>query len=136
MNRRTAALSALTLLAVGCSKYPYVQLLDGVWTGNANDASGNTFPMINDFTYDDKDGEDGSIYGTVDIGGYVFNVDGASSDKKAAELVVVNPLFPAGGTLKNVMVEDDTTMTGDYAIPDLQYSGDFTVSLDGGGDDK
>jgi hypothetical protein len=133
MNRTTAALTALMALTVGCSKYPYVSLLDGVWTGNANDASGNVFPMTNDLTYDEKDGEDGSIYGTVDIGGYVFNVDGASSDKKSAELNMVNPLFPAGGTLKNVMVEDDTTMTGDYAIPDIQFSGDFTLSLEGGG---
>jgi len=129
MTRTTAALAMLMVLAAGCKKYPYVALLDGVWTGNANDASGNVFPMTNDFTYDDKDEPLGSIYGTVDVGGYVFNIDSASSDKKAAELSLVNPLFPTGGTLTNVVVEDDTTMTGDYAMPDIAYSGTFTLTL-------
>ena len=126
MNRRTAALVALMAFAVGCKKYPYVSLLDGTWTGNANDASGTALPMTNDFTYDDKDEK---FYGTVDIGGYVFTVDGVTSDKKAAEILMVNPLFPAGGSLKNVTVEEDTNMSGDYAMPDLTLSGTFTLTL-------
>lgn len=129
MTRTTAAAMALFALAAGCKKYPYVALLDGVWTGNANDASGNTFPMTTDFEYDEEEGEDGKFTGTVDVGGYVFEVDGVSSDKEAADMTLVNDIFPAGGSLKKVTVED-TKMTGDYAMPDLTYSGSFTLTLE------
>ena len=44
-------------------------------------------------------------------------------------MTLLNPLFPAGGSLKNVVVED-TTMTGDYAMPDLTYSGTFSLNLE------
>jgi hypothetical protein len=113
MYRLLACSLALLTFGTACTKYPLVALFDGNWSGTATDAAGQQLPMIASFAYDEE--ATPAFTGTIDQGGYVFNVIGAESDKEAG---IVTALYPLGRQLvmSNTVVEEETTMTGDYVV--------------------
>jgi hypothetical protein len=119
---RLALPVALMLLGTACSKYYYVELLEGDWVGTATGADG-PHPMVASFTFDED--KEKSFGGTVDIDGAVYNVTGAKSDKESASISLYNALRT--GELKNVVVEEETTMKGDYT--DNGVAGTFELEL-------
>jgi hypothetical protein len=71
-------------LATGCKKYTYIEQLDGDWTGTATSGAAS-LPTTATFSWDDEKEVFG---GTVDFDGYYYLVNGASSDKESAELIL------------------------------------------------
>jgi hypothetical protein len=113
MYRLLACSLALLTLGTACTKYPLVALFDGNWSGTATDAAGQQLPMIASFAYDEE--ATPQFTGTVDQGGYVYNVIGAESDKEAGN---VTAIYALGRELvmANTVLEEETTMKGDYTV--------------------
>lgn len=126
----------LAVLAVGsaCTKYPYVALLEGEWVGTATDDAGIAYPMIANFTYDPE--IERRFGGTVDINGWLYNVESVSSDKEQAQIDFANPLGVRDLLTEGVKVEEETSMAGKYtentcygqAAP-CNVTGKFTLEL-------
>jgi hypothetical protein len=125
---RLAFPAVMLLLGTACSKYYYVELLDGNWVGTATDGGGVQKPMIAQFTF--KEDAERQFAGQVDLDGYIYQVTSANSDKDAATIDLYNVLGRTG-TLSNVLVEEETTMNGEYAEvgPDGTPAGNGTFTL-------
>lgn len=108
---RLAFPAVLLLLGPACSKYYYVELLDGNWVGTATDQGGVQKPMIAQFTF--KEDAERQFAGQIDLDGYIYQVSGATSDKETAKIDLVNALGRTA-SLTKVVVEEET-MKGDYA---------------------
>ncbi|MEZ4236468.1 MAG: hypothetical protein R3F59_09975 [Myxococcota bacterium] len=119
---------ALLLLGSACSKYYYVELLDGKWVGVATDGQGGEHPMYAEFKFDEE--ADQQFTGTVDLDGWIYLVEGATSDKKAADIELYNELGVRDAKLTKVKVEDED-MKGDYTetTADGEVTGSFSLSM-------
>jgi hypothetical protein len=107
--------AVLFLASAGCTKYPYVALLDGDWAGTANEAAGGAYAMLAQFSYDDGE-EKFPFAGQADIDGWIYTVYSAESDKKAANIEMSNPLGVRYLKLSAVTVEEETKMKGKFEI--------------------
>lgn len=131
---RLALPVAVLALGAACTKYPYVALLEGEWVGTATDDAGVAYPMIANFTYDPD--IEYAFGGTVDINGWLYNVESVTSDKESAKIDFLNPLGVRDLLAEGVKVEEETKMNGKYtentcygqAAP-CNVGGKFTLEL-------
>lgn len=113
MNR--LLLTLLCVMATGCAKGTYISLVDGNWTGSATGADGTPQPMTVNFTFNEDQGESGFLTGDADLGGWIYYLDKASSDKDYAQVGMILNTAARYLDLKDVLVEEDS-MTGSYEV--------------------
>lgn len=115
---RTIALVSLTM-AIGCGRDPYIADLAGNWTGSAVNADGITVVAEAQFRYDKEANKDRPFSGSLDIGGWIYEVRSASSDNKTANLSLLLNTEARACTLDATVEENKMEAT--YAI-DLCYA--------------
>lgn len=112
----TAAPSALL---GGCKSTYYVEYLAGDWTGTAS-AQGAQIPMSASFEWDEEKAKDekSAFGGEIDVDGYLYSVNGVTSDKESAD-IHLTPQDPnrGEGDLKGVALnEDEDAITGSLEL--------------------
>jgi len=111
------------LLAAACSQDPYIAQLSGNWSGDATNANDVTVKASAQFRYDEEADEARPFSGSLDIGGWIYVVDQASSDNQGATVDLVLNTEARACTIDATVEEDGatSTMQATYTI-DLCYA--------------
>lgn len=107
---RTFAVFSM-MMAFGCQD-PYIADLAGNWVGTATGPNGQ-FPSAAQFRYDAE--EDRPFSGTLDIGGWIYDVSAANSDNNSATVDLILNTQARACTIV-AEVENENEMTGSYEI--------------------
>lgn len=115
---RTIAVISLTM-AIGCGQDPYIAQLQGNWVGTAVNADNITVEATAQFRYDEEADPDRPFSGTLDLGGWIYVVDGATSDNKGAIVDMLLNTEARACTIEATVDED--SMEASYTV-DLCYA--------------